>query len=69
MARTVSVSDESILAAFDDIDDPIRTVPGMANDLDLGEDAIRIRLKDLEKRGLVNSKRVGSRSVVWWRSD
>lgn len=69
MARTVSVDDEDILKAFDYVNDPVRTVPKMSEDLDLGKDALRKRLKKLESAGEVVSKDVGARSVVWWRCD
>jgi len=69
MPRTVKVEDGEILEAFDRVNDPIRTAPKMADDLDIGEDGLRKRLKALEESDLVESKTVGARSVVWWRID
>lgn len=69
MPRSVKVEDTEILEAFDHVSDPIRTAPKMADDLDIGEDGLRKRLKTLEDRDLVKSKTVGARSVVWWRAD
>lgn len=67
MPRSVTVSDEKILETLDDGPDPIRTVPGMEEELPIGRDGLRNRLKKLESRGEAVSKEVGARSVVWWR--
>ncbi|GGN92306.1 hypothetical protein GCM10009030_16440 [Haloarcula pellucida] len=69
MPRTVTVDDARILALFEETEEPIRTVPDMAEELSLGSDALRRRLKRLEESGEVKSKQVGARSVVWWRLD
>jgi len=69
MPRTVTVTDGEILASFSNVSDPIRTAPKMAEDLEIGEDGLRKRLKGLEAEGRVKSKTVGARSVVWWRTD
>jgi len=69
MPRTVSVSDEKILEVVSNGDDPIRTVPGMAEEIDLGTDGLRRRLRKLEDRGEVVSKTVGANAVVWWIPD
>lgn len=69
MARSVSVEDREILESFGQVDDPIRTVPNMAEDIELGVDGLRKRLGHLESEGKVKSKKVGARSVVWWRVD
>lgn len=66
MARTVSVTDEEILETVVSGDDPVRTVPDMAHEVDLGRDGLRRRLNKLEERGEVVSKRVGANAVVWW---
>ena len=67
MTRSVTVSDEKILETLDDSPDPIRTVPGMEEELPIGRDGLRNRLKKLEREGEAVSKEVGARSVVWWR--
>jgi predicted ArsR family transcriptional regulator len=70
MPRSVSVSDEQILSALEEERDdgcPVHTVPDLAEQLPLGQDGIRKRLKKLEKREVVKSRDVGARAVVWWR--
>jgi predicted transcriptional regulator len=67
MAYSKTVSDDDILAVFDEIDGPVVTVPDVAERVPMSRDGIRIRLKNLEDEGRVKSKRVGSRAVVWWR--
>lgn len=69
MPRTVTVSDEEILAEFGKNESPVSTVPDLAERLPLKRDAIRHRLKNLEEEGLVESRPVGARAVVWWRSE
>jgi len=69
MPRTVTVTDDEILETFQKVNDPIRTVPKMAEELPIGEDGLRSRLKTLEEDNQVRSKTVGARSVVWWTED
>jgi predicted ArsR family transcriptional regulator len=69
MPRTAKVSDERIISALADSTDPVRTVPNMAQEVDLGRDGLRRRLNKLEKRGKVKSKTVGANAVVWWLPD
>lgn len=69
MARTASVSDEEILEALETPESPVATVGDVEGDLSIGGDAIRYRLQKLEERGVVKSKKVGARAVVWWRSE
>jgi predicted ArsR family transcriptional regulator len=66
MPRSVTVSDDRILSVLHKGDDPVRTVPKMAEEIDLSRDGLRRRLIDLEERGLVTSKTVGANAVVWW---
>ncbi|WP_151099626.1 MULTISPECIES: hypothetical protein [unclassified Haloarcula] len=68
MARRVSVTDDEILDRFDIVDAPVRTVPEMAQELPIGQDGLRRRLKELEKEERVVSRQVGARSVVWWKA-
>jgi len=69
MAYAKAVTDDEILSAFNDVHGPIVTVPDLAERIDMSADGIRIRLKNLEAEGLVESKQVGARAVVWWRTD
>lgn len=67
MTRSVSVPDERILTVLDNGRDPIRTAPGMSDEINLSTDGLRRRLLKLEEQGEVESKRVGANAVVWWR--
>lgn len=69
MPRPVTVSDERLLKALENGDDPIRTVTEMESEIDLSADGIRRRLVKLEKEGRAVSKTVGANAVVWWRPD
>lgn len=70
MPRTVSVPDEEILNAFSCSESPIATVRDLEKQLALQADSIRVRLKQMEEEEeKVNSKKVGSRAVVWWRAE
>jgi len=66
MPRSVTVSDDRILSVLNEGGDPVRTVPKMAEQIDLSRDGLRRRLIDLEERGIVKSKTVGANAVVWW---
>jgi predicted ArsR family transcriptional regulator len=68
MARRVSVTDDEILEQFEMVDAPVRTAPEMAQELPIGQDGLRRRLKELEGEGRVVSRQVGARSVVWWKA-
>jgi len=67
MPRTTSVSDGEILDAFSAPESPVATVSDIEQHVPLEADSIRHRLKQLEERGAVKSKKVGARAVVWWR--
>lgn len=69
MPRSATVSDDRILDVLHDSEDPIRTVPKMAEEIDLSRDGLRRRLIDLEDRGLVRSKTAGANAVVWWPNE
>lgn len=69
MPRSVTVTDERILSVLEAGDEPIRTVPDMAEDIGLSRDGLRRRLIELEKQGEAVSKTVGANAVVWWRGD
>jgi predicted ArsR family transcriptional regulator len=69
MPRPVTVSDDRIISALSDGPDPIRTVPEMAEEVELSHDGLRRRLLELEEDGKVTSKDVGANAVVWWTED
>jgi predicted transcriptional regulator len=66
MPRTVTVDDETILRQFSKVDCPVATVPDLSEHVPLGQDGLRHRLKQLEENNVVESRKVGSRAVVWW---
>ena len=66
---TVTVSDEEILAAIDHARTPVVTAVDLEAVLPIGPGAVRERLLDLLDQGRVVGKKVGSRAVVWWRTN
>lgn len=60
------VSDEQILKLFRNSPDPVLTASEIADQVDLTRRNVLDRLKDLEDEGFLVSKKVGSRSTVWW---
>ena len=66
---TVTVSDEEILAAIDHARTPVVTAVDLEAVLPIGRGAVRERLLDLLDQGRVVRKTVGSRAVVWWRTN
>jgi len=69
MARSRIVTDEELLAAFDVRDDPVVTVSDISGQVELEPDSVRHRLRNLEEQGVVKSKKVGARALVWWIKD
>jgi len=69
MPRTATVTDDEILAEFDNSPGPVDTAADLAERLPITADAIRRRLNTLEEQGRVKSRTVGSRAVVWWRPE
>lgn len=64
--RKPTVSDEEILAVFENAEDPVLMADEVAESLTIGRRAVYNRLRDLEKRGILESKKTGARSTVWW---
>jgi predicted ArsR family transcriptional regulator len=63
------VTDEELLAAFDDIEGPFVTAGELADRLPISRTAINKRLKDLQSRGVIESKKPTKTMVGWWLSD
>jgi DNA-binding Lrp family transcriptional regulator len=61
-----SISDKQILELFRDSEDPILTASEIAGQVDMSRRWVLDRLKDLEARRQLQSKKVGGRSTVWW---
>lgn len=50
-------------------DDPVVTVPEIADEMDRSDTHVRNQLLLLEREGAVESKEVGARAVAWWHSE
>ena len=64
--RKPTVSDEEILAVFEKADDPVLMADEVAESLPIGRRAVYNRLRSLEEQGVIQSKKTGARSTVWW---
>ncbi|MCD2200800.1 winged helix-turn-helix transcriptional regulator [Halobacterium sp. KA-4] len=64
--RPPDVSDKEILQVFEQSGDPVLTASEVADQLDIGRRGLLSRLDQLESEGFLKSKKVGSRSTVWW---
>lgn len=64
--RKPTVSDEEILAVFVNADDPVLMADEVAESLPIGRRAVYNRLRSLEDQGVLQSKKTGARSTVWW---
>lgn len=64
---TEKMSDQDVLEAFESADAPVLTANELAEQLSVSRSAMHYRLKRMRENGLVDRKKAGSRSVVWWR--
>ena len=64
--RKPMVSDEEILAVFVNAEDPVLMADEVAESLPIGRRAVYNRLRSLEDQGVLQSKKTGARSTVWW---
>jgi DNA-binding Lrp family transcriptional regulator len=64
--RKPTVEDDEILDVFRSAADPILTATEVAEQLPMGRRGALKRLNNLEDRGVLKSKEVGSGSRVWW---
>jgi len=60
------ITDQEIMAAFDECEAPAMTAKEISDELDVTRHAISYRLDKLAQNGAVNCKSVGSRAVIWW---
>lgn len=63
--RPPKVSDEAIINLVQEEERPFSTASDVADQLPIGNDAVRHRLNNLAEDGRINREKVG-RSVVWW---
>lgn len=66
--RKPTVSDQEILAVFEEAEDPVLMADEVAEPLPIGRRAVYNRLRSLEEQGILQSKKTGARSTVWWYS-
>lgn len=64
--RPPDVTDTEILEAFRNSKDPVLTATELSQKLPIERRGILSRLEKLEEEGYLESKKVGSRSTVWW---
>lgn len=57
---------EDVLAMFND--EPL-SASDVADEFDISNRAALNKLEELKERGEIQRKNVGSRAVVWWRSN
>ena len=69
MGRSKKIKDREILEEIALSSDPVVTANELSDKLDYTSDGVRNRLLDLKKEGYVDSRKVGSRAVVWWITD
>lgn len=67
--RKPEVSDDELLRAFLLAADPVLTASEVAARVDMTRQGAHRRLQQLERDGLIRSKKVGAKAVVWWLSD
>lgn len=64
--RAPTVSDDEILNVFRQSEDPVLTATEVSQQLPIGRRGALKRLQDLADRGLLQEKKVGSGSRIWW---
>jgi len=69
MADALNESDQEYLQQAILNPDPVFTAVELAEDVGVTQQAAHSKLSNLEDRGLVRSKEVGSRARVWWVTD
>lgn len=60
------VSDEELLAVFEESDDPVLTASEIAEYVSIERRSVYDRLRKLKEAGVLESKKVGGRTTVWW---
>jgi biotin operon repressor len=67
--RKPRVTDEDILALFDETTDPVLSTAEIADALPIGRRGVLDRLHNLNDDGKLEHKNIGGRNIVWWRTD
>lgn len=66
MGRPPTVPDEDIITVFRESEDPVLTASEVADHISLSRRGTYDRLRNLENDGVLQSKKVGGRTTVWW---
>jgi predicted ArsR family transcriptional regulator len=64
--RTPDISDEEILDVFRSSSEPVLSTSEVAANFEITHRGVRDRLEKLEEKGVLESKKVGARAIVWW---
>lgn len=64
--RKPKVTNDEILDVFRSSSDPVLTTSEVASEFDITHRGVRDRLEQLEDNGLLESKKVGAKAIVWW---
>jgi predicted transcriptional regulator len=65
-AGRISESDARYILAVGSHPDPVVTTTEIANELDVTQQAVHSKFSSFEEQGLMQAKKTGSRSKVWW---
>lgn len=66
--RKPTISNEDILEAFQRHTDPVLSTAEVAEEFDFSQAGILSRLRDLEEKGWLESKKIGN-SNAWWLTE
>jgi predicted ArsR family transcriptional regulator len=64
--RNPEITDDEILEVFRRSSDPVLSTSDVSSEFDITHRGVRDRLEGLEEEGLLKSKKVGARAIVWW---
>jgi DNA-binding MarR family transcriptional regulator len=67
--RKPEVEDDEILEAIALHPDPVVTASEVAESIDMSQQGINKRLRDLADRDLIVRKEVGARAIIYWLDD
>jgi DNA-binding MarR family transcriptional regulator len=65
-AGEISESDARYILAVGSHPDPVVTTTEIAEEIGVTQQAVHSKFSAFEERGLMESKKTGSRSKVWW---
>lgn len=65
VGREKTVSDSEILLVFKESKDPVLSAPEVSKDISIGKTGTYQRLRELESKGWLDSKKIGQ-GRAWW---